>query len=102
MPKKKGSYTNKASIDGTNISSQITQKVTGDNTSDNTISKNGVQQLDADGNATSKIKYTVIVNPDGADLLPDSDTITLTDKLSTIDANLQSVIFNKDDVMIYN
>lgn len=41
MPKKKGSYTNKASIDGTNISSQITQKVTGDNTSDNTISKNG-------------------------------------------------------------
>lgn len=63
----------------------------GDSTVDDTVTihreptyvvKKGAQVYGDDGKPTNRVKYTVTINPAASDLVPSSEQLTLTDKLS--------------------
>lgn len=59
--------------------------------------------LDANGKptATKKINYSVVINPTGAKLLPTSNTLTLTDKLSFYPSDNTSADLDLSSIHLY-
>lgn len=74
-------YTNQADWGDSHDSSET--KVTREREK---IIKSGTQLRDANGNPYGRIQYSIVLNPAGLDLDPDSETLTLADSLSGADA----------------
>ncbi len=70
-------YVNKASWAGNSSSTETKVKRERER-----VIKSGEQLKDSDGNPTSRVRYTVLINPGAVDLDEDSSTLTLTDTLS--------------------
>ena len=51
------------------------------------LSKQGEQLAGADGKPTNRVRYVIDINPTGADLDPNDDTLTLTDVMGGIPAS---------------
>ena len=66
------------------------------------IIKSGKQLTDDDGKPYGRIRYTVVINPAGLDLDPDSNTLTLTDSLSSGNLAAYNPSLDISSVRLYN
>ncbi len=67
-----------------------------------TIDKSGTQLMDENGHPTNTVRYNVIINPAGEDLLEGKDILTLTDKLDLTNISSYNPTLDISSVKLYS